>query len=246
MLNGTGKLPLAAILRETTEPKHMKKFLENINTFLVELLGLTGGFIWAKNTDWDWEPLILIAVSFIGVVTFILLRFVPDHEDRPMVELELTGDGGFRSPPDLIRDVSPKTEDGTAYVIEIGGTYLFNVKRNFDLLIRNNSKNNAYCVLLYKSNTSYQVRFESKYSSLEPLTIDKPLKLKIVYEVHRPMTHDEAENILQSSVPDDFKNFILLVEYKSERRRKYYTSFSPRNTNEHLKKNPNLEHYEQI
>jgi hypothetical protein len=224
----------------------MKKFLENINTFLVELLGLVGGFIWAKTSNWDWEPLILMAVSFVGIAVFILLKFVPDHEDRPIIELEMTGDGGYLSPPGLIKDISPKTEDGTAYVMEIGGTYLFNVRRNFDLVIRNNSKNNAYGILLYKSNTSYPVRFEGKYSSLEPLTIDKPLKLKIVYEVHRPMTHDEAEVIRQSSVPDDLKNFTLLVEYKSERRRKYYTIFSPRNINEHLKKTPNIRHYEKI
>jgi hypothetical protein len=224
----------------------MKNFLENINTFLVELLGLVGGFIWAKNTNWDWEPLILMAVSFVGIAVFILLRFVPDHEDRPIVELELTGDGGYRSPPGLIRDVSPKTEDGVAYVMEIGGTYLFNVRRYFDLIIRNNSKNNAYSILLYKSNTSYPVRFEGKYNSLEPLTIDKSIKLKIIYEVHRPMTHDEAESILQSQVPDDLKNFTLLVEYKSEKRRKYYTNFSPRNNNETLKKTPNLEHYEKL
>lgn len=224
----------------------MKKFLENINTFLVELLGLIGGFIWAKSTNWDWEPIILMAVSFVGVVVFILLKFIPDHEDRPMVELEMTGDGGYRSPPGLIRDVSPKTEDGTAYVMEIGGTYLFNIRRNFDLIIRNNSKNNAYNILLYKSNTSYPVRFEGKYSPLEPLIIDKPIKLKIVYEVHRPMTHDEAEVILQSHIPDDLKNFTLLVEYKSERRRKYYSSFLPRNINQPLKKAPNLEHYEKL
>jgi hypothetical protein len=224
----------------------MRNFLENINTFLVELIGLIGGFIWARNTNWDWEPIILIAVSFIGVVIFILLKFVPDHDDRPMIELELTGDGGSRSSPGLIRDISPKTEDGTAYVVEIGGIYLFNVKRNFDLIVRNNSKNNAYNVLIYKSNISYPVRFEGKYSSLEPLTIDKPLKLRLVYEVYRPMTHDEAEDILQSNLPSDLKNFILLVEYKSERRRQYFTKFSPRNTNEHLKKSPSLDHYDQI
>ena len=224
----------------------MKQFLENINTFVVELLGLVGGFIWARNTNWDWEPLILMAVSFVGIITFILLKFVPDHEDRPMVELELTGEGGFRSPPGLIRDVSPKTEDGTAYLMEIGGIYLFSIKRNFDLIIRNNSKNNAYNLLIYKSNTSFPIRFESKYSSLEALTIDKPLKLRITYEIHRPMTHDEAEDILHTDVPDDLKNFTLLVEYGSEKRRKYYTQFIPRNTNEHLKKNPNLEHYERV
>jgi hypothetical protein len=224
----------------------LKKFLENINTFLVEGLGLAGGLIWGINTNWNWEPVILIAVSFVGVVIFILLRFLPDHEDRPMVELELTGGNGFRSPPGLIKDISPKTEDGTAYVIEIGGTYLFNVRRNFDLVIRNNSKNNAYNILLYKSNTSYPVRFETKYSSLEPLTIDKPLKLRIVYEVYRPMTHDQAEDILQSNVPDDLKHFVVLLEYKSESRRKYYTKFTPRNTNEHLKKNPNLKQFEKV
>ena len=60
------------------------------------------------------------------------------------------------------------------------------------------------------------------------------------------MTHDEAEVILQSNVPDDLKNFILLVEYKSERRRNYYTKFAPRNMNEHLKKAQILDNYEKI
>ncbi len=159
----------------------MKKFLENINTLLVEVLGFVGGLFWAYKTNWDWEPIILTSVSFVGLVIFVLLKVIPDHEDRPIVELEMTGDGGFRSSPGLIQDISPKTEGGTAYIMEIGGTYLFNVKRSFDLIIRNNSKNNAYNILVYKSANSYPVRFEGKFSSLEPLTINKPLKLRIVY-----------------------------------------------------------------
>lgn len=58
----------------------MRNIFENIKTLFVELIGLIGGVIWAKHSNWDYEPLILIAISFIGLVIFFLLRFLPSHE----------------------------------------------------------------------------------------------------------------------------------------------------------------------
>lgn len=63
----------------------MRNILENIKTLIVELIGLIGGFIWAKHSNWDYEPLILMAVSFIGLIIFLFLRFFPIHD---------TGEGG--------------------------------------------------------------------------------------------------------------------------------------------------------
>ncbi len=58
----------------------MRNIFENIKTLIVELIGLIGGFIWAKHSNWDYEPLILMAVSFVGLVIFFLLRFLPSHK----------------------------------------------------------------------------------------------------------------------------------------------------------------------
>lgn len=57
----------------------MRNILENIKTLIVELIGLIGGFIWAEHSNWDHEPLILMAVSFVGLIIFFVLRFLPSH-----------------------------------------------------------------------------------------------------------------------------------------------------------------------
>jgi hypothetical protein len=229
-----------------TDHPFMKRFLENINTFLVELIGLVGGLFWARNTNWDWEPIILIAVSIVGITIFILLKLIANHEDKPIVELELTGGGGYRSPPGMIMNMSPMDETGQYFIMQIGATYFFTVKKRYDLIIRNNSKNNAYNLNLYNLNTSYPIQFKTKYNSLEPLTIDKPLKLEVSYEVNRPMTHADAEKIMQAKIPEDLVNLEIIAEYKSESRKTFYTKFTPPNINELISKAPNFEHYDKI
>lgn len=224
----------------------MRNFLENIKTFVVELIGLIGGFIWAKQTNWDYEPMILMAVSAVGILIFTALRFIPTHEDRPIVELEFLTKGTFRSPPDIIANMSPKDETGQYFIIQEGGTYLFRVKKSFDLIIRNNSKNNAYNLTLYKIKESYPLTFEKKYNPLEPLLIDKPNALPFNYQVYRPMTHQDAEVLLHTDLPDDLKSLVFIAQYKSESRRTYYTRFKPMNQNEHLNKFSELHHYDKI
>lgn len=224
----------------------MRTVLENIRTLIAELVGLIGGLIWASNTNWDYEPVILITVSAIGICTFTLLRFFPPHDDRPNVVFEFVSKSTFRSPPDIIANMSPKDETGQYFVIEQGGMYLFRVKKRFDLIIRNNSKNNAYNLTLYKIKQSYPLLFEKKYNPLEPLVVDKPITLPFTYEVYRPMTHQDAEILLNSDLPEDLKNLVLIAEYKSESHRKYYTKFSPMANNTYLNNFSQLDHFEKI
>lgn len=224
----------------------MRTFLENIKTLIGELIGLVGGFIWAKHSNWDYEPIMLMTISAVGIIIFIALRFIPTHEDRPIVELEFVSKSTFRSPPDIIANMSPKDETGQYFEIREGGTYLFRVKKSYNLVIRNNSKNNAYSLTIYKLRESYPLIFEKKYNSLDPLTIDKPSTIPFSYQVYRPMTHQNAEILITSEIPDDLKHLTLIVEYKSESRRTYYTKFSPLNNNEHLKKFSELQYYEKL
>lgn len=224
----------------------MKNLLENFKTLIVELIGLVGGFIWARQTSWDYEPLILMGISAVGIVIFIILRLVPTHEDRPIVEMEFVFKGGFRSPPDIIANMSPKDETGQYFIIEQGGTYLFKVGQHYDFVIRNNSKNNAYSLVLYKLKDSFPLNFKTSQNPLEPLTIAKPKTIDITYQVFRPMTHQDAEEILNSALPDDLRDIIIMAEYQSESRRKYYTKFTPLNNNEHLTKFADAKNFAKI
>ncbi len=51
----------------------MKRILSNGKTAIVALIGFIGGFIWAFMTRWEPEPIILVSVSAVELVTFAFL-----------------------------------------------------------------------------------------------------------------------------------------------------------------------------
>lgn len=59
-------------------------------------------------------------------------------------------------------------------------------------------------------------------------------------------THDEADQIMKSDVPDDLLTLKLVCEYRGASRKKYYTRFSLLRTNEYLNKKPNLKFFTAI
>jgi hypothetical protein len=60
----------------------MKKIVNNIITFLIALVGLIGGGIWAYSSNWEMEPIILMAISAIEIVGFLILRLFVDPESE--------------------------------------------------------------------------------------------------------------------------------------------------------------------
>lgn len=223
----------------------MRKILEAIITFIAELIGLVGGIIWAINTNWDYEPLILIAISLVGIIAFIVLCFLPSDDDKPLIEMELVFSNGYRFAPSIINNVSPKNEKGQ-YFIKKGGVYYFRLIKEYKFIVRNNSKNTAYNLVFYKLKGDFPLNFKTKYNSLEPLIIDKPRSMDLLYEVNRPMKHDEAEKIWATRIPDDITNWIIIAQYQSESRNTYYTKFTPLNKNESVNKIFDLNNYDKI
>ena len=51
-------------------------------TFLIALVGLIGGGIWAYSSNWEMEPIILMAISTIEIIGFFVLRFFVDSESE--------------------------------------------------------------------------------------------------------------------------------------------------------------------
>lgn len=68
----------------------MKKIVNNIITFLIALVGLIGGGVWAYSTNWDMEPLILMTISAIEIIGFLILRLFADFETETKYQQNIT------------------------------------------------------------------------------------------------------------------------------------------------------------
>lgn len=68
----------------------MKKIINNIITFLIALVGLIGGGIWAYSSSWEMEPIILMAISAIEIVGFLILRLFVDSEADTKYQQNIT------------------------------------------------------------------------------------------------------------------------------------------------------------
>jgi hypothetical protein len=222
----------------------MKKILEDIKTFLAEIVGLIGGLIWAKNTNWDYEPIILISLSLLGIIIFVLIKSIPSNEERPIVEMELISNTSFRKAREIIPNVSPRNENGN-YIQETNGLYYYEIEHKFDLIIRNNSIQNAYNIKIFVPKVAF-LMFINETNSLEPLTIHNPRTIKMVYRIGKGMTHAEADELLDNKLTEDLKNAHMIIEYQNEQRKTYYSKFTPLSTNVRLGKNPNLDGYKVI
>ncbi len=64
----------------------MKKIVTNSKTLAIAIIGIVGGVIWGFMTNWEPEPIILLAVSVIEIIAFIILGYTDNNEDtQPQV-----------------------------------------------------------------------------------------------------------------------------------------------------------------
>lgn len=225
---------------------NLRNILIDTKAIATEIVGLLGGILWGMNEKWEYEAIILIVVSALALLISLFLKWLPDETDRPLVELEFSFIGASVSPPGLIENISPKSEDGGGYIIEKGGIYLFTIRVDYYLILRNNSKNNALGLKLHKVKDSYKLNFIERYNSLDALIIDKPKTLRLNCTIRRPMTHDEADLIANNGFPDELRSLEIIAEYKNEAQKMFYTKFKLPVVNETLKKKPELSKFEVI
>ena len=60
----------------------VRAVIQNTTTFIAALICLSGGIVWAINSNFDYEPLILIALSLLEIVSFISTRKNAEQNDR--------------------------------------------------------------------------------------------------------------------------------------------------------------------
>ena len=57
----------------------MKRIIKNPITLVTSLLAFFGGCIWAYQSNWDWEPIILSVVSFLEIIGFFFFKNTADN-----------------------------------------------------------------------------------------------------------------------------------------------------------------------
>ncbi|AKP52229.1 hypothetical protein CA2015_2821 [Cyclobacterium amurskyense] len=76
----------------------MKKIIENNISFGVSIIGIIGGSIWAYKSNFDPEPLILIALSLFQFFGYLYLCFFGNDEElRPQFVNNNTNDNRNRN-----------------------------------------------------------------------------------------------------------------------------------------------------
>lgn len=64
----------------------MKRIIKSIITFIIALVGIICGGIWAVQSNWQWEPVILFIVSLLEIVGFI---FIEDSSENSSIQSEV-------------------------------------------------------------------------------------------------------------------------------------------------------------
>ena len=211
----------------------MKRLLEDTYTLLASIIGIIGGLIWSIKSQWDYEPIILLSVSIIALLCFIGIKTFGE-DIRPIVEAEMKQTGSNRGPQMMTPGISPQNSEGY-YLQEENGIYHYEFEHSYDLLIRNNSINNAYNVNVYVE-SKYFLKFHNETSSLEPLIINNPKIIKVKNNFSRNMKHQDSFDELSIKFNEELKKTIFIIEYHDENRKTYFTEFNPPKTNKLIKK----------
>lgn len=87
----------------------MKNLAKNLFTFLISLIGFIGGCIWAYESQWQMEPIILVFISFVEIISYFVLSYffigeglvetstVPANNNEQKVDLKVNIFNGERA-----------------------------------------------------------------------------------------------------------------------------------------------------
>lgn len=199
------------------------KFLGNSLTLLIEIIGFVVGLLWAISTNWDYEPVILFIVSFLGIISYFIVK-INKNKERPYIDFELKRGSSFAYAPRFINE-SPKIE-GHFADIQPNGVYLFEFMIKYKLTIWNNSNLIAYYPKIYLNTNEllYSSR-EDNYSN--PISITTPKTLDLEIRIKKKMIHSESKRVLQkANLPEIIKNLRIVAIYQNEQRESFCTTYT--------------------
>ena len=130
----------------------MKKLIENVITLISASVCLIGGIIWALNSHFDYEPVILIIISALTILGYFLTNFLSKNDSMVLEKEVLTP--------------SNKNEQKVEVNVNVGSSNERVDKNQKDRLFTSSDDRNAI--------------IESKKSKTHILFIDDDTKFNIV------------------------------------------------------------------
>lgn len=139
----------------------------------------------------------------------------------------------------IVPGLSTQNAEGN-YLPQESGVFHYDFEYKYNLIIRNNSTQNAYNVKVYVEK-NYSLKFLNETKLLDPLTLEKSKVIKAEYNFVRNFSSQESLNELSNHFNDEIRKTKFIIEYQDEQRQTYFTEFFPPNTNIQSKKKPKME-----
>jgi hypothetical protein len=189
----------------------MKKIFSNTITLLAEVAALILGVIWFYNTR-EYEPLILIILSFGSLVTTWILR----TKELPNIEVNLVMDAKGQNPV-MPSSKTPKNEEGIP-VLRVGNA-IGRREIYWDYIVRiiNNSTVTAFKPELYVIDWFKNSNFIGSLNIDTPISGEDRVELGLRFTKWTDGTPQEREKDFTPMFPNEITNELkLIVKYQTE------------------------------
>lgn len=192
------------------------KFIRSTITIISELIILVLAILWYIKTH-EYEPLIAIIVSTVGLITSSISKFVI----RPKIELQ-------HKKTDWGRNTRGYTANNPP-IIRVGIDHpnqYWELFWNFVLEIRNNSSLNAYSIEIEYLNIPEKTIIHGNFGKIEPLLANEKREFRIKVVQNITGTHIDADKYLKDKILEIMGNTQILVKYKDESGITFYTEYN--------------------
>lgn len=182
------------------------KLIKNTFTILSEIIVLIISILWYSNTH-DYEPLIVLIVSAVGLITSLISKFVI----RPKIEVHNHKTDWGWYPKGYTRNNPPIIRVGIDQIDQF-----WELHWNFTLEIRNNSSQNAYSIEIEYKNIPQKTFIDGNFGKIEPLLANEKREFRISIIQNITGTHIDAKEYSQKNINELMKNTKIVLRYKDE------------------------------
>lgn len=192
------------------------KILRSTITIISEIVVLTLSILWYLQTK-DYEPLIAIIVTSVGLILSLLSRLFV----RPKLVLHKQKNIWGRSPKGYTAN-NPQ-------IIRVGidnPEQYWQLDWNYHLEIRNNSSVTAYYIEIDYQNLPPKTYVKGEIGKIEPLTPHEKRVFEIKLIQNITGTHIEADNYLKTNADILTEKLIIKLKYKDESGLSYFTIYN--------------------
>jgi len=191
------------------------KFLRSSFTIITEIIILILAILWFIKTS-DYEPLIAIIVSGVGLISSIGSKFLI----RPKLYLHQQKTDWGRKTLGYTNNNPPTITLG----LDNPEQY-WELKWNYTLEIRNNSSQNAYFIEIDYLNIPKGTNIKGEFGKIEPLIANEKKEFQVQIIQNFIGNHKQADDYLKVNINQLMEDVKVRVKYKDEMGTTFYTFY---------------------